>query len=250
MAPLACAVPRLKRTTDRVKECAIVPLGFTRRACQAAKHTRRDNTNPRTPLPRSIPRQKRVNKIREMRDAASIFVDSVINDSTRDLVSISIVPYSEHVSAGPEIMGKFSVNHVHNYSHCLEFDEGDFDRTSMGQWANGSNKTYQQVQHFYWGNSSWKYRDNPVCPQGEHEDVVAFSQDANALKYKISRLVPRGSTSIFAGMKWAAGLLDPSFQSINASLASDGDTNPVFANRPVAFDDNETLKTVVLMTDG
>ena len=190
------------------------------------------------------------NKFREMRDAASIFVDSVINDSTRDLVSISIVPYSEHVSAGPEIMSKFSVNHVHNYSQCLEFDEGDFDLTSMGQWANGSNKTYQQVQHFYWGNSSWNYRDNPVCPQGEHEDIVAFSQDAAELKYKISRLVLRGSTSIFAGMKWAAGLLDPNFQSINASLASDGDTDPAFVNRPVAFDDNETLKTVVLMTDG
>lgn len=189
-------------------------------------------------------------KIRQMRDAASIFVDSVINDSTEDLVSISVIPYSEHVSAGPEIMSKFSVNHVHNYSHCLEFSESDFDTTTMGQWSNGSQKTYGQVQHFYWGNTQWNQRSAPVCPNGENEDIVAFSQDASALKYKISRLVPRGSTSIFAGMKWAAGLLDPSFRPMNASLASDGDTDPAFANRPVAFDDHETLKTVVLMTDG
>ena len=189
-------------------------------------------------------------KIRQMRDAASVFVDSVINDSTQDLVSVSIVPYSEHVSAGPEIMSKFSVNHVHNYSHCLEFTQSDFDTTSIGQWSNGNLKTYQQVQHFYWGNTSWNQRTAPVCPNGQYEDIEAFSQDANALKYKISRHVPRGSTSIFAGMKWAAALLDPSFRSVNASLASDGDTDPVFANRPADFDDYETLKTVILMTDG
>ena len=89
------------------------------------------------------------NKLREMRDAASLFVDSVINDSTEDLVSISIIPYSEHVSAGPEIMSKFSVQHVHNYSHCIEFSDSDFDTTTMGQWSNGNIKTYEQVQHFY-----------------------------------------------------------------------------------------------------
>tara|TARA_R110000850_G_scaffold32392_9_gene89127 strand:- start:899 stop:2320 length:1422 start_codon:yes stop_codon:yes gene_type:complete len=183
-------------------------------------------------------------KMPNLRDAAETFVDTVINDSTRDLVSISIIPYSEHVSAGPAIMSKFNVDWNNPYSHCMEFSDSDFNTSTMRR-----NKQYDQVQHMEWGSNTMSL-NTPVCPVGQHEDIVAFSQDAAALKYKISRLVPRGSTSIFAGMKWAAGLLDPDFNSINVSLAQDGITDPVFTARPAAFSDRETLKTVILMTDG
>lgn len=183
-------------------------------------------------------------KMPNLRDAAETFVDTVINDSTRDLVSISIIPYSEHVSAGPAIMSKFNVDWNNPYSHCMEFSDSDFNTSTMRR-----NKQYDQVQHMEWGSNTMSL-NTPVCPVGQHEDIVAFSQDAAALKYKISRLVPRGSTSIFAGMKWAAGLLDPDFNSINVSLAQDGVTDPVFTARPAAFSDRETLKTVILMTDG
>jgi len=183
-------------------------------------------------------------KMPNLRDAAETFVDTVINDSTRDLVSISIIPYSEHVSAGPAIMSKFNVDWNNPYSHCMEFSDSDFNTSTMRR-----NKQYDQVQHMEWGSNTMSL-STPVCPVGQHEDIVAFSQDAAALKYKISRLVPRGSTSIFAGMKWAAGLLDPDFNSINVSLAQDGITDPAFTARPAAFSDRETLKTVILMTDG
>ncbi len=185
------------------------------------------------------------NKMNNLRDAARTFVDAVINDSTEDLVSISIAPYSEHVSAGPEIMDELNVNRTHKYSHCIEFADADFDTTEIG-----SSTAFDQVQHFYWGYYNSNTRSNSVCPTGTYEDVVAFSQDTWGLKNKIGKLVPRGSTSIFTGMKWAAALLDPSFQPINANLAADGHSDPEFNNRPVAFDDYETLKTVVLMTDG
>lgn len=183
-------------------------------------------------------------KMSNLRTAAKTFVTTVLNDSTQDLVSLSIVPYSEDVSAGPEIMSKFNVDYNNPYSHCLEFDEADFNTSTLRR-----NKQYDQVQHFQWGTYS-QTPSNYVCPTGQYEDVVAFSQNISALNNKIDRLVPRGSTSIFAGMKWAAGLLDPDFNTINASLAADGVTDPVFAARPAAFDDHETLKTVILMTDG
>jgi len=155
-----------------------------------------------------------------------------------------VIPYSEHVSAGPEIMNQFNVAWNNPYSHCLEFTDSDFDTSTLRR-----NKQYGQVQHMEWGNGGQNLR-NPVCPVGVHEDVVAFSQDTAALNNKIDRLVPRGSTSIFAGMKWAAGLLDPDFNSINVALAANGTTDPVFAARPAPFSDRETLKTVILMTDG
>ena len=184
-------------------------------------------------------------KMENLRDAASVFVDTVLNPSTEDLVSISVVPYSEHVSAGPEIMDALNVNRVHDYSNCVEFTESDFDTTAIS-----TTRQYEQVQHFYWGNSYSNSLTNPVCLFGRDESIVAFSQDATKLKSKIENLQPRGNTSIFLGMKWAAALLDPAFRSVNQELANDGDTDPEFVARPVAFDDRETLKTVILMTDG
>ncbi|MEP3440701.1 MAG: TadE/TadG family type IV pilus assembly protein [Sulfitobacter sp.] len=184
-------------------------------------------------------------KMAELRDAARTFVDAVINESTEDLVSVSIVPYSEHVSAGPEIMSHLNVDWNNSYSHCIEFSESDFDSTTIN-----ATERFDQVQHFYWGTTSYNNLSNPVCPTGTYEDIVAFSQDTTALKNKISQLVPRGSTSIFAGMKWAAALLDPEFQPITQELVADGDADGAFVTRPAAFDDRETLKTVILMTDG
>jgi len=45
-------------------------------------------------------------------------------------------------------------------------------------------------------------------------------------------------------------LLDPAFQPMNAALAADGVTDTAFIARPTTYDDTETLKTVILMTDG
>ena len=184
-------------------------------------------------------------KMEQLRSAAQTFVETVINDSTKDLVSLSIVPYSEHVSAGPDIMEEFDVDGNNVYSHCIEFSESDFDTATMRR-----DKEYDQVPHFYWGSSSYNRTTNPVCPTGEYEDIQAFSQDIDELTDKIDNLVPRGSTSIFAGMKWATGLLDPDFQTVNAALAAKGASDPVFVTRPAAYDDTETLKTIILMTDG
>ena len=184
-------------------------------------------------------------KMDNLRGAAKVFVDTVINESTIDRVSLSLIPYSEHVSAGPDIMEEFDVDVNNPYTHCMEFTESDFDSARMRR-----DKQYEQVQHFYWGSSYYNDTSDPVCPNGEYEDIAAFSQDVYALKDQINHLVPRGSTSIFAGMKWAAGLLDPDYQPVNAAMVAKGASDPAFVTRPAAYDDFETLKTVILMTDG
>lgn len=190
------------------------------------------------------------NKMANLRDASNTFIDAVINDSTQDLVSISVVPCAEHVSSGPAIMEELNVRQRHNYSHCVEFADADFKSTEISYRSNNSSDRYDQMQHFFWGSTNSNSRSNPACRYGTHDDIKAFSQDTWALKDKIARLSPNGNTSIFLGMKWAAGLLDPAFQPVNSRLAGRGETDPTFANRPVAFDDRETLKTVILMTDG
>lgn len=184
-------------------------------------------------------------KMANLREAANNFVDTVITPQTEDLVSISIVPYSEDVSAGAPLMNQFNVNQVHNFSHCIDFEDSDFDTTRISRTT-----SYDQVQHYFWANSETNNLTNPVCLFGEHESIRTFSQDTDALKTQINGLVPRGNTSIHLGMKWAAALLDPDFQQINANLAALNHSDPAFVTRPAAFDDPTTLKTVILMTDG
>ncbi|MCZ4257145.1 pilus assembly protein TadG-related protein [Sulfitobacter sp. PR48] len=186
------------------------------------------------------------NKIQNMRNAAKVFVDTVIRDETEDLISVSVVPYSAHVNAGPEIFDRMGVQPVHNYSHCVEFPDSDFDETFLH--ASGSH--YSHMQHFQNHDPGWNQMSETVCPRYDFERIQPLSQNASALKAQIDQLEPRANTSIFLGMKWGTALLDPSFRPINQSMASAGLTDPAFSSRPASYDDPETLKTVILMTDG
>ena len=71
------------------------------------------------------------NKMAEMRTAATSFVNTVLSPENEDLVSVSLVPYSQHVNAGPKIYNELNVNHRHNYSHCIEMNDSAYDETEL-----------------------------------------------------------------------------------------------------------------------
>jgi Flp pilus assembly protein TadG len=199
-------------------------------------------------------------KMQEMQDAASEFIDSVLTTDTEDLISINLVPYSQHVNAGEQIFNRMNIDQTDNYgdpilvyadAYCIEFDNSDFNSVVLD-----TSKTYDPMQHFQWnyysiesGNQTNTMHDT-MCPRNDYEAIVPMSQNAAYLKSQINQLQPRAGTQIFLGMKWAAAMLDPSFRSINTSLVSAGHVDNVFSGRPVAYSDDETLKTIVLMTDG
>ena len=185
------------------------------------------------------------NKIGNLRNAANTFIDTVLDDDTQDLISVSMVPYSEHVNAGPLLTQHMRVNWKHGYSHCLEFPNSEFDSVALDL-----NRTYEQMQHFQWNYFGNNDRDDTVCPRYSYERITPFSQDANELKQQVAQFQPRAGTSIFLGMKWGTALLDPSTRTIANSLQSSGDMDSAFAGRPANYNDVETLKTIVLMTDG
>ncbi|KMK66336.1 Tad domain-containing protein [Puniceibacterium sp. IMCC21224] len=185
------------------------------------------------------------NKLRNLRSAADTFVDTVLNDNTKDLISISLVPYSEQVNAGPLITEQMNVDWKHGYSHCLEFPDSQFNSTVLN-----TSMTYEQMQHFQWNYSGSNDRTDTVCPRYNYERIAPFSQNATALKNQIAQFQPRAGTSIFMGMKWGTALLDPSTRGIATGLINSGSMDAEFSGRPVNYDDTETLKTVVLMTDG
>mgnify|MGYP003629663614 FL=1 len=185
-------------------------------------------------------------RISELRKAASVFVDTVLTKESQDLISVSVIPYSEQVNAGPEIMKRIPMNKSHDFSHCVEFDETEFKSSALDV-----SKPHEQAQHFQWNyDGRSNDRSSTVCPRASYERITPLSQNNTVLKNQINALVPRAGTSIFLGMKWATAMLDPSFRSINDGLVTAGLVDSKFSGRPKAYDDPETLKTIILMTDG
>ncbi len=184
-------------------------------------------------------------KMANLQAAADTFIDTVLTDQNEDLVSISLVPYSEHVNAGPDITQHFDVDWRHGYSHCLEVDEWQFDSTELA-----TDITYEQAQHYQWNYSGSNARDDTVCPRYSYERITPLSQNATALKNQIAQFQPRAGTSIFMGVKWATALLSPGHRPLVTAMVGDGDVENVFSGRPADWDDVNTLKTIVLMTDG
>ncbi|WP_299625108.1 TadE/TadG family type IV pilus assembly protein [uncultured Tateyamaria sp.] len=187
----------------------------------------------------------RNSKMDNLQDAAKTFVDTVIQDETDDLISVSLIPYTAQVNAGPNIYNELNTDHRHNFSHCIDFIEEDFDTATIS-FA----RVYEQMQHFeegYWYSNPIS---NPGCPQQDYERILPFSQDKNILKSRIDDYRARANTSIHIGMKWGVALLDPSFRPITQQLSLDKKIDSAFSDRPVAYDDVETIKTLLLMTDG
>jgi len=189
-------------------------------------------------------------KIAKLRAASTTFVNTLLTDETRDRVSLSFVPYSAHVSIGPEIYDRLNTIDLHERSHCVDLPVSAYNTTEFD-----TSQTYQQAQHWQW-NDAFDNNGNriplveePECPMWEFEDIIPLTQNVGDLTGAIAQLEPRGGTAIFMGLKWGVALLDPTTRGLVSGLA-----DPVFAGRPVDYptlnDPNGTLKYVVLMTDG
>ncbi|WP_150296874.1 pilus assembly protein [Salipiger aestuarii] len=185
-------------------------------------------------------------KMSSMQDAAAEFIETVLAGGARDYTSVNLVPYSEHVNAGPEILSYMNVDWKHGYSHCLEMPDRFFAQTELDL-----SYEYDQMQHYQWNfDGRNNARNDTICPRYSYERITPWSNDANELTDQVYDLKPRAGTSIFMGMKWGTALLDPSTRGIVSGMISDTAVDSVFEGRPADYNDGETAKTIVLMTDG
>ncbi|WP_108884927.1 TadE/TadG family type IV pilus assembly protein [Pseudoprimorskyibacter insulae] len=180
-----------------------------------------------------------------MKNAAKTFVDTVIDERYPNQISISLVPYSEHVNPGPYIGSLLKVNWKHGMTHCLEIPDGHFNQTQLN-----TSHTYEQMQYFQWNYYGANEIEDTVCPQYDYEEISAFQTNRTVLKDQIEKFQPRAGTSIFMGMKWGVAFLDPSTQSIATGLITQGKAPAAMSGRPFSYDFTDTTKHVVLMTDG
>lgn len=189
------------------------------------------------------------NRMVNLRPAARDFVTTVLASNTNpendQRVSVSLVPYDHAVNMGPALASVFALTGEHHYSACARFFDADFT-------FSGINPTVplQRLGHFDASGSTSDPVSRPTCRRGTSAAIIPWSNNETALHTAINNLSPFGYTASDQGMKWAVALLDPTARPALAGLVSNGTVHADFNGRPAAFTDPETVKVVVLMTDG
>lgn len=190
-------------------------------------------------------------KMSQMRTAGIGFTHAILRSDTANRVSLSVVPFSEHVALTEPMFDALNVTKRHDYSYCVEIDPGAYNKTHMGNPASIMNTTFQQTPHFQWLDSHRNnINSNPNCPDKNHQHIRPFEQDSGELTRGFNGVSGLGSRSIYRGMKWGVALLDPSTRPLVSSLVAAGEVDAVFDGRPADYNDDATLKVVVLMSSG
>ncbi|WP_165775117.1 pilus assembly protein TadG-related protein [Mameliella alba] len=186
-------------------------------------------------------------KIDNLRNAAQEFVDILMPPGTDTGVSISVVPYNATVNMGTTVSQYFTLDRQHHHSACAEFSADSFATTALSPET-----PLEQVGHFdpYSRSTIGGHTPYQWCRDGENAAILPHSSDATQLKTQIGALEAWGNTAIDVGMKWGTALLDPAARPAVQAMAGDGLVAVSNASRPVDFDVHNTVKYIVVMTDG
>ncbi len=198
-------------------------------------------------------------KLAELKDAAEEFGYAMLcnpNDPDRTAtctveegrVSLSIIPYAEQVDVGAQLASHYNISSEHSNSHCVDFTTADFSSTGVDPEVELS-----RAGHFdpwYGSNSNPSYF--PCDPVGSGRSIQPFLSDYNDVDTFINSLWANGSTSIDQGMKWGVALLDPMARPVIEGLTTGTDAivDAAFNERPLDFNEQNSSKVIVLMTDG
>mgnify|MGYP002653291698 FL=1 len=195
-------------------------------------------------------------KITSLRSAAKSFIDTMLNKDDRDYTSLSIIPFGGTVNIG-DLYDTYAVNaatpgvidlpDLADYyvnknvpyrkfmfsglrKGCIEYTDDDFDMTAIP-----ANSRPQVPADF----TKWNV-NNPWCPSDDTA-MLLNSNNATALKSLIENMDLSDGTGMDIGTLWGAKVLSSDMR---------GQLGGNFSDRPADFDDEDTLKVAVIMTDG
>jgi len=196
------------------------------------------------------------NRMTNLRSAGRDFVDAIFENAAENKVSLSIVPYNGQVNVGPDLITKYNVTHRHNNSYCVDLPTSVYTTAALSrslaipQHAFADTYNGSSTGNSYTTNDMAPLTANRWCDPEPANRIRVHSNNVTQLKNQITALQPIGATSIDAGMRWGAALLDPSARSVVTELVSEGRVINAFNGRPLNYNDPEVLKVLVLMTDG
>lgn len=187
--------------------------------------------------------------------AATEFVQDIINEDTENRISISLVPYNGQVNIGADLMAKYNITDRHTQSYCVDLPQAAYGSVALSRTTpmaqNAFADTYNSSGSNGYSTSSMAPDSaNRWCMNNSANQVRVLSNNATTLRTQISNLQAVGATSIDAGLRWGAALIDPGSRSIVTELVDQGRVPAYFRGRPFDYDDREALKVIVLMTDG
>lgn len=184
-------------------------------------------------------------RISLLKPAAKSFIDAVIRpEGASGLTIVSLIPFATQVSAGADLLGHFTTTGEHAYSHCVTFDDSDFQTTEISPDA-----TLTQTGHF-WAEEDSTDLLYQVCPPASHRAIAPWSRDGAYLKQRINDLEVYGYTSIEIAAKWGAAMLDPSLRPVLNAMVDDGDLSEELRDLPADYNRFRSMKVLVLMSDG
>ncbi|MDE4134631.1 pilus assembly protein TadG-related protein [Phaeobacter sp. QD34_3] len=191
-------------------------------------------------------------RLTNLKVAAKDFIDTMVANTTDGKMSVSIVPYATQVSIPDELAEQYNIDRPQTYANCVNFQSDHFDTTALS-----TTEALQGSMLFSpWSGSDYRSSgtliNQEVCSHDEDREVLLFEKNATTLKNFIQSLTAWGNTSIDVGMKWGTALLDPSARPAINALATGADAivPSDFSARPAEYNDFETIKVIVLMTDG
>ncbi|GFE63492.1 Tad domain-containing protein [Litoreibacter roseus] len=215
-------------------------------------------------------------RITSLRAAAKEFVDIVLGGDAKLTSTINLVPYAGQVNPGPYLFDKIGGKRDHGYSSCPKMERADFDYTGLPTFST------KQVPHFMKWDIANSWMDWGWCPS-DNAAIQVASNNAAELKKFIEDVRLHDGTGTHIGMRWGLALLDPATKPVIADMKGqdfkynkvefvDGTGNvedegdlyastevtvkrnkvePGFRDqRPAAWDADDTIKYIVLMTDG
>lgn len=170
-------------------------------------------------------------KIAALRDAAGEFVSVVLDPARADRTSVSVIPYNGGVRLPGEInRGLFRGLNAsgcpdHGMDYPIVIPHADLDNLAPLTWN---------------GNQMVGRNSSSHCPQ-MHMESTFLQNQPGGLQDLISGLDASGNTGLDVATAWGVRALDPSWR---------GELPGDFADRPAAYDDRDTVKVLVVMTDG
>ncbi len=199
-------------------------------------------------------------KLTNLKSAANQFIDTVLDQDVENRVSIAIVPYNGQVNLPQYMQDLYTKLDDHGVANvnCFDLPASAYTGLGLSRTAGmpvtAHADTYSTTTSSYVAptdsNNAVPVATNRWCPESSANVILAPTNNRATLKGHINNLTAVGATSINAGMKWGTMLLDPSSRSVISAMVAQGKTPTNFAGRPFDYFDRETMKIVVLMTDG
>ncbi|MCC7321506.1 MAG: VWA domain-containing protein [Rubellimicrobium sp.] len=203
-------------------------------------------------------------RLTNLKNAANEFVTSILRDDVEGRISIGIVPFNGQVNLGQVLRQQYNAIDQHGVANvnCIDLPPAAFATadlpTTLPMPMTAHADTYSSTttgSNTYVAISSSRPQTtlpsvNSWCPPYASNTVLMPTRNETTLRNRINGLQAMGATSINAGMRWGIEFLAPGSQPMFAALAAAGQMPAAFANRPFAYDRDDTLKVIVLMSDG